>query len=210
MVAVGAPATDWANDGLFGDGYHLFGNGTAQYEEAVERYGDTDAIIDAFAEEYGVEPDEEDPEGSMKALLDAVPADASVTYITQDEETLETEEHPGTTKADLEAAVAEFLSTEEGYKTDVGEPDPANYGTWVPGIPVLVERGLDAIDAAPWLKGLILDGIVAGVGAVLGFVPQMLVPFCICLLFSVCTSFILLMYFDRSSSEHIEITRFKS
>lgn len=177
MVAVGTPATDWANDGLFGDGYHLFGNGAAQYEEAVERYGDTNAIIDAFAEEYGVEPDEEDPEGSLKTLLEAVPADASVTYITQDAETLETEEHPGTTKADLEAAVAEFLSTEEGYKPDVGEPDPANYGTWVPGIPVLVERGLDAIDAAPWMKGLILDGIVAGVGSVLGFVPQMLVLF---------------------------------
>ena len=177
MVAVGAPATDWANDGLFGEGWHLFGNGAAQYEAAVERYGDTDAIIDAFAETYGVEPDAESPEASMKALLDAVPEDASVTYITQDEETLETEEHPNTGKADLQAAVDEFLSTEEGYKPDVGAPDPAAYGTWVPGIPVLVEQGLDSINTAPWLKGLILDGIVAGVGAVLGFVPQMLVLF---------------------------------
>ena len=177
MVAVGAPATDWANDGLFGEGWHLFGNGAAQYEAAVERYGDTDAIIDAFAETYGVEPDAESPEASMKALLDAVPEDASVTYITQDEETLETEEHPNTGKADLQAAVEEFLSTEEGYKPDVGAPDPAAYGTWVPGIPVLVEQGLDSINTAPWLKGLILDGIVAGVGAVLGFVPQMLVLF---------------------------------
>ena len=177
MVAVGAPATDWANDGLFGDGFHLFRNGTAQYEEAAERYGDTDAIIEAFAEQYGVEIDEEEPEGSLKALLEAVPEDASVTYITQDEETLETEEHPETGKADLQAAVDEFLSTEEGYKTEAGAPDPAAYGTWVPGIPVLVERGLDAANAAPWLKGLILDGIIAGVGAVLGFVPQMLVLF---------------------------------
>ena len=177
MVAVGAPATDWANDGLFGEGWHLFGNGAAQYEAAVERYGDTDAIIDAFAETYGVEPDAESPEASMKALLDAVPEDASVTYITQDEETLETEEHPNTGKADLQAAVDEFLSTEEGYKPDLGAPDPAAYGTWVPGIPVLVEQGLDSINTAPWLKGLILDGIVAGVGAVLGFVPQMLVLF---------------------------------
>ena len=177
MVAVGAPATDWANDGLFGEGWHLFGNGAAQYEAAVERYGDTDAIIDAFAETYGMEPDAESPEASMKALLDAVPEDASVTYITQDEETLETEEHPNTGKADLQAAVDEFLSTEEGYKPDVGAPDPAAYGTWVPGIPVLVEQGLDSINTAPWLKGLILDGIVAGVGAVLGFVPQMLVLF---------------------------------
>ena len=177
MVAVGAPATDWANDGLFGDGYHLFGNGSAAYEAAVERYGDTDRIIAAFAEQYGVAIDGENAEGSLKALLEAVPEDASVTYITQDEETLETEEHPGTGKADLQAAVNEYLSTEAGYKPEPGAPDPAAYGTWVPGIPVLVERGLDAANTAPWLKGLILDGIVAGVGAVLGFVPQMLVLF---------------------------------
>ena len=177
MVAVGAPATDWANDGLFGDGYHLFGNGTAQYEEAAERYGDTDIIITTFAGEYGEGIDDEDPEAFLTALLAAVPDDAKVNYITQDEETLETEEHPDTGKADLEAAVAEYLSTEEGYKSDAGAPDPAAYGTWVPGIPALVESGLDSINTAPWLKGLILDGIVAGVGAVLGFVPQMLVLF---------------------------------
>ena len=177
MVGVGTPATDWANDGLFGDGYHLFGRGTAEYEAAAERYGDTDAILEAFAGEYGVELDEEDPEGSMKALLAAVPEDADVTYITQDEETLETEEHPDTDKTALEEAVGEYLSTEDGYKSDVGAPDPAAYGIWVPGIPALVESGLDAVNAAPWLKGLILDGIVAGVGAVLGFVPQMLVLF---------------------------------
>ena len=177
MVAVGTPATDWANDGLFGDGYHLFGNGAAQYDEAVERYGDTDAIIEAFAKEYEVEIDEDEPEESLKALLEAVPEDASVTYVTQDEETLETEEHPDTGKEDLQAAVDEYLSTEDGYKSEAGAPDPAAYGTWVPGIPVLVEQGLDAINAAPWLKGLILDGIVAGIGAVLGFLPQMLVLF---------------------------------
>ncbi len=177
MVAVGTPATDWANDGLFGDGYHLFGRGSAEYEEAAERYGDTDAIIEAFAEQYETEIDEEDPEGSLNALLAAVPEDASVTYITQDEETLETQEHPDTGRQELEAAVTEYLSTEEGYKSDIGAPDPAAYGTWVPGIPVLIESGLDKIGAADWLKGLILDGIVAGVGAVLGFVPQMLVLF---------------------------------
>ena len=177
MVAVGAPATDWANDGLFGDGYHLFGNGTAEYEEAMDRYGDTNAVIEAFAEEYGVEIDDESPEESLNALIAIVPDDADITYITQDDETLETEEHPGTGKAELEAAIAEFLSTEEGYKSDIGEPDPSAYGIWVPGIPVLIERGLNAVNAAPWLKGLILDGVVAGVGAVLGFVPQMLVLF---------------------------------
>ena len=177
MVAVGAPATDWANDGLFGDGFHLFGRGTAQYEEAQERYGDTDEILEAFSEQYGVEVSQEAPQESLTALLAAVPEDASITYITQDEETLETEEHPGTGKADLQAAIDAYLSTEAGFKSDIGAPDPAAYGTWVPGIPVLIENALDRVGAADWLKGLILDGIVAGVGAVLGFVPQMLVLF---------------------------------
>ena len=168
MVAVGTPATDWANDGLFGDGYFLFGNGRAAYDEAVENYGDTNAIVEAFAEKYSVEIDEEDREASMKALLAAVPADGTADYILQDEETLETETLTAE-RADLEDAAAKYIK---------GEPDPADgYGTWVPGIPVLVERGLDAVNAAPWLKGLILKGIVAGVGAVLGFVPQMLVLF---------------------------------
>ena len=168
MVAVGTPATDWANDGLFGDGYFLFGNGRAAYDEAAEEYGDTNAIVEAFAEKYGVEIDEEDPEASMIGLLAAVPADGAVDYIVQDEETLETETQSAE-RADLEEAAEKYIK---------GEPDPADgYGTWVPGIPVLVERGLDAINAADWLKGLILDGIVAGVGAVLGFVPQMLVLF---------------------------------
>ena len=168
MVAVGTPATDWANDGLFGDGYFLFGNGRAAYDEAAEEYGDTNAIVEAFAEKYGVEIDEEDPEASMTGLLAAVPADGAVDYIVQDEETLETETQSAE-RADLEEAAEKYIK---------GEPDPADgYGTWVPGIPVLVERGLDAINTADWLKGLILDGIVAGVGAVLGFVPQMLVLF---------------------------------
>ncbi len=168
MVAVGAPATDWANDGLFGDGYFLFGNGRAAFEEAVEEYGDTNAIVEAFAEKYEVELDEDDAEASMAALLAAVPGDATVEYIVQDEETLETETLSAE-RADLEEAAAKFIE---------GEPDPAEgFGAWVPGIPVLVEKGLDAMNAADWLKGLILDGIVAGVGAVLGFVPQMLVLF---------------------------------
>ena len=168
MVAVGTPATDWANDGLFGDGYFLFGNGRAAYDEAAEEYGNTNAIVEAFAEKYGVEIDEEDPEASMTALLAAVPADGAADYVVQDEETLETETQSAE-RTDLEEAAEKYIK---------GEPDPADgYGTWVPGIPVLVERGLDAINAADWLKGLILDGIVAGVGAVLGFVPQMLVLF---------------------------------
>ena len=187
MVTVGASATDWANDGLFGDGWHLFGNGTAQYEEAAEQYGDTDLILGAFADAYGDDSiaealdmesetyDDAAAKAALEQLDAAVPADASISYEVEDEETLATETVDGVTKADFEAAMAEFLNTD--YKEAYGAPDTSTYGIWVPGIPVLLGNALEAAGTAEWLSGLILDGIVAGVGAVLGFVPQMLVLF---------------------------------
>ena len=187
MVTVGSAATDWANDGLFGDGWHLFGIGSKQYEEAAKKYGDTDLIIDAFASEYGTEEiaealdmesedySEENAKAALEELVTLTPADANVTYEVQDEETLKVTKVPDTKKKDLENAVAQYLDTD--YKEAYGAPDTSTYGVWVPGIPVLVESGLEKAGAADWLSGLILDGIVAGVGAVLGFVPQMLVLF---------------------------------
>lgn len=187
MMTVGASATDWANDGLFGDGWHLFGIGTSAYEEAVEEYGDSDLIIDTFISEYGTDdiadaanPESEDyskesAEAALAELLSLTPDDATVVYAIEDEETLEITDHLNASRADLEAAVDAYLSTE--YKDSYGAPDTSAYGIWIPGIPVLIENGLTAVGAADWLKGLILDGIVAGVGAVLGFVPQMLVLF---------------------------------
>ena len=154
MVTVGASATDWANDGLFGDGWHLFGIGSAAYNEVAEEWGDAATIVDgydAYVEENGE------------------PADGVFTYTVEDEETLATEEETATV-ADYEEALATLEELGD-------EPDPADYGVWVPGIPVLIGNGLEAVSCADWLSGLILDGIVAGVGAVLGFVPQMLVLF---------------------------------
>ena len=186
MVTVGASATDWANDGLFGDGWHLFGIGSKQYAEAEETYGDTDLILDAYISEYGTDEtadaidieSEEFDEAAAKAALEAlaakVPADAKVTYTIVDEETLDEEEAEADKAAFLEA-VSNYLNTE--YKEGYGAPDTSTYGTWVPGIPVLIEGALDKANCAEWLKGLILDGIVGGVGAVIGFVPQMLVLF---------------------------------
>lgn len=153
MVAVGAPATDWANDGLFGEGFHLFGI-DGGYAEVAESYQESSLIVegyDAYVEEHGAAP------------VEAFP------YTMEDEETLEVTEATATLE-DYEAAVATLQTIGE-------EPDPADYGIFVPGIPSLVEAGLDAVNTADWLKGLILDGIIAGVGAVLGFVPQMLVLF---------------------------------
>lgn len=187
MVTVGSAATDWANDGLFGDGWHLLGIGTSQYEDAAKKYGDSDQIIEAFTAEYGndeiadaLDMESEDysesaAKSALEQLIALTPSDARVTYELEDEETLKITEVPNTKKADLETAVAAYLNTE--YKEAYGAPDTAAYGVWVPGIPVLVGNGLEAIGAAEWLSGLINDGIVAGVGAVLGFVPQMLVLF---------------------------------
>ena len=154
MVGVGAPATDWANDGLFGDGWHLFGIGSADYNEDADAYNEASLIVDgydAYVEKNGVAPTGDFP------------------YEVEDEETLEITEETASL-ADYEEAVATLDSYGE-------EPDPANYGVWVPGIPVLIGDLLEKANAAEWLSGLILDGIVAGVGAVLGFVPQMLVLF---------------------------------
>ena len=154
MVTVGASATDWANDGLFGDGWHLFGIGSAAYNEVAEEYGEAAAIVDGY--EVYVEENGE-------------PADGKFTYEIEDEETLAVSEETATLE-DYEAAKATLQEIGE-------EPDPADYGVWVPGVPALIESALDKGNCAEWLRGLILDGIVAGVGAVLGFVPQMLVLF---------------------------------
>ena len=154
MVGVGAPATDWANDGLFGDGWHLLGI-DGGYGKLAEEYGEASLIVDgydAYIEENG-----------------SLAADGTFTYEVEDEETLAVSTETAT-MADYEKARATIERIGE-------EPDPADYGIWVPGIPVLVGNALERAGTADWLSGLILDGIVAGVGAVLGFVPQMLVLF---------------------------------
>ena len=186
MVTFGASATDFTNDGIFGDGWHLFGNGTNEYEEASEEYGDSDLIIEAFNNEYGNDDisysvdlenedyDETKAKSALDELYSLVDDNASVTYTVEDEETLATEDFKAS-KDDLKEAIDNYLNTE--YKEGYGAPDTSTYGIWVPGVPVLIENLLDKINCADWLKGLILDGIVAGAGAVLGFVPQMLVLF---------------------------------
>ena len=154
MVTIGTAATDWANDGLFGDGWHLFGIGSAAYTEAAEEYGDAALIVDAY--DAYVEENGSEPTGDFIVEIE----DEETLAITGETASLE----------DYQAA----LATVESYGE---EPDPADYGVWVPGIPVLIGNLLEKANAAEWLSGLILDGIVAGVGAVLGFVPQMLVLF---------------------------------
>ena len=182
MGTVGAWATDWANDDLFGDGWHLFAIGSGAYNEDAEAYGSAAGLIAGYAEDQGLEDvldalDAEsesfDPEAAVaavNAMASSVDESYEFTYGVEDEETLEIVDETATG-----ADVVESAAVLASFHCE--EPDPANYGVWVPGIPVLIESGLNAVGCADWLQALILDGIVAGVGAVLGFVPQMLVLF---------------------------------
>ena len=186
MVAVGAPATDWANDGVFGDGWHLLGIGSKAYNETNDEYTAAIQAVDAF---LGTEIDPEAEDFDAQALLSDMksfqPTSDTATVDVEDEETLAINTMTAYYDALPEGAdkmddvvqmtyvdAVKYL-TENGFDA----PDPADYGVWVPGIPVLVSNGLESAGAADWLSGLINDGIVAGVGAVLGFVPQMLVLF---------------------------------
>ena len=186
MVAVGAPATDWANDGLFGDGWHLLGIGSKEYNTVNDDYTAAIQAVDAF---LGTEIDPEAEDFDAQALLAQMQSfqasSSTATVDVEDEETLAINTMTAYYDALPEGAdkmddvvqmtfvdAVKYL-TENGFDA----PDPADYGVWVPGIPVLVSNGLESAGAADWLSGLINDGIVAGVGAVLGFVPQMLVLF---------------------------------
>ncbi|MBS5477491.1 MAG: ferrous iron transporter B, partial [Coriobacteriia bacterium] len=215
VSTVGTIGTDWANDGLFGDGWHLFGIGTSDYEDAVEESGwgedfqDWDSQISAYVaagvdagvdgaeavqeqldSDEGIDPESED----FQTFLAAAQADgltATADLHDADGNTLDTEgnaipeEQGADGTAQLQLAEGEQVATVDvdaaQFETAVNspEPDPADYGVWVPGVPVLVSGGLDAISVPEdsWVRSLILDGIVAGVGAILGFVPQMIVLF---------------------------------
>lgn len=166
VSTVGTFATDWANDGVFGDGWFL-GPGADEYAEVVEGYETATESIDAFNE--AAEAEGLDPE-SDNFLFEAEQAGIVGTYEAYDDETGENEV--------VEVDPATYEESLDLVAAAGGEaPDPTQYGLWVPGIPVLIGDALASIEAADWLTALILDGIVAGVGAVLGFIPQMLVLF---------------------------------
>ena len=185
MVAVGAPATDWANDGLFGDGWHLLGIGSSAYNDAADEYTAASEAVSGYYE-LDTEAEDFDADAALAEMKAVTKTSDSTTIEVEDEETLALNEMTVyydaiPDGADEEATVGMTYVDAVSYFEENGfdEPDPADYGVWVPGVPVLIENGLDAagVPEDGWLHGLILDGIVAGVGAVLGFVPQMLVLF---------------------------------
>ena len=165
VSTVGTFVTDWTNDGLFGDGFHLFGIGTGAYEDAMTEY----ALENVWTDD-------------VKSLVDAAVA-ADVIGADDIQDAINDEDFGA-----FDEAYASYADSLEeagfGISDIVDEaleadevPASEDFGVWVPGVPVLVENLLVAVNCADWLQGLILDGIVGGVGAVLGFVPQMLVLF---------------------------------
>ena len=183
MVGVGAPATDWANDGLFGDGWHLFGMGTSEYTEVADDYTAASEAISAYYD-LDTEADDFNPDAALAEMKAVQPDSDTATIEVEDEETLAQNEMtvyydavPDDADEDTTVGMSYLDAVSYFEENGFDEPDPADYGVWVPGIPVLVGNALEAAGAADWLSGLINDGIVAGVGAVLGFVPQMLVLF---------------------------------
>ena len=183
MVTVGAAATDWANDGLFGDGWRLFGMGSSEYTEAADNYTAASEAVNAFTG-IDIAAEDFDDAAALSEMRAAAPAAPSAVIAVEDEETLAMSDMTVyydaiPAGADEETTVPMTYLGAVSYFEENGfdEPDPAAYGVWVPGIPVLIGGALESLGTADWLNGLILDGIVAGVGAVLGFVPQMLVLF---------------------------------
>ena len=166
VSTVGTFATDWANDGVFGDGWFL-GAGGDEYAEVVDEFDGASESVAAFDEAAIAEG--LDPE-SDTFLFEAEQAGIVGSYEAYDDETGENEL--------VEVDAAAYEEAKDIIAASGGEaPDPTEYGIWVPGLPVIIGDALASIDAADWLTALILDGIVAGVGAVLGFIPQMLVLF---------------------------------
>lgn len=165
VTTVGSWATDWTNDGLFGEGFHIFGIGTGEYEDDMTEYYKNNI----WTEEVIAQVDAAATAGVVGAedLQGAI----------EDEDFGAFEEAYGSYADSLAEEGFDISETVDGALEAEDCPDTSTYKGWVPGVPVLVERGLDAVNCVGWLKSLILDGIVAGVGAVLGFVPQMLVLF---------------------------------
>ena len=162
-TTVGTFVTDWMNDGVFGDGWHL--TGQSQYDDAMND----------FAAEYIWTQDVVDTVNAA-AADDAVGAKELQSAMTDGD------------YAAFEEAYASYRDSlaKDGYDisyavndalTSQNVPQPLDYGIYVPGIPTITEHALDSINCADWLKSLVVDGIIGGVGAVLGFVPQMLVLF---------------------------------
>ena len=202
----GGVVTDWANDGISGDGWlytggEAFDEATAEYEDAqaqitayVENIlgedevsglpsDDSQEVLDALALAEPEAPEDATDADAMAEYEDAVAEydDAQATIAAFDEEaqakhavaTMEVEGDDG----EVEEQAITFADYQAALEVEEPDPSDGSWGLWIPGLGAIIGNALEAADVAPWLQSLVMDGIVAGVGAVIGFIPQMVILF---------------------------------
>ena len=202
----GGVVTDWANDGISGDGWlytggEAFDEATAEYEDAqaqitayVENIlgedevsglpsDDSQEVLDALALAEPEAPEDATDADAMAEYKDAVAEydDAQATIAAFDEEaqakhavaTMEVEGDDG----EVEEQAITFADYQAALEVEEPDPSDGSWGLWIPGLGAIIGNALEAADVAPWLQSLVMDGIVAGVGAVIGFIPQMVILF---------------------------------
>ena len=202
----GGVVTDWANDGISGDGWlytggEAFDEATAEYEDAqaqitayVENIlgedevsglpsDDAQEVLDALALAEPEAPEDATDADAMAEYKDAVAEydDAQATIAAFDEEaqanhavaTMEVEGDDG----EVEEQAITFADYQAALEVEEPDPSDGSWGLWIPGLGAIIGNALEAADVAPWLQSLVMDGIVAGVGAVIGFIPQMVILF---------------------------------
>ena len=202
----GGVVTDWANDGISGDGWlytggEAFDEATAEYEDAqaqitayVENIlgedevsglpsDDAQEVLDALALAEPEAPEDATDADAMAEYQDAVAEydDAQATIAAFDEEaqanhavaTMEVEGDDG----EVEEQAITFADYQAALEVEEPDPSDGSWGLWIPGLGAIIGNALEAADVAPWLQSLVMDGIVAGVGAVIGFIPQMVILF---------------------------------
>ena len=191
ISTVGTAGTDWVNDNLFSDGFFVNSAGQEQYEADAEEfadnhYGDQISGFIAAAEDDGIVTEDgatevsdavdalaEDPEDAdSEAIVDGFVASAADVTA---KDVVITDEDGNDTEDTIPAVTADdFLAAVDAQSE---EPDPADYDGYVPSIPGAVEGWLDDAGASDAVKSLVIDGVIGGVGSVLGFIPQMFVLF---------------------------------
>lgn len=202
----GGVVTDWANDGISGDGWLYTGN--AAFDEATEEYEDAHSQVVAYVENIlGEDEESELPSDESQEVLDALAAeepealedDADEDAVAEYEDAMAEYEEAQAIVADFDeqAQASHAVATMEVEDEDgnveeqsitfadyqkaleVEEPDPSDgtWGLWIPGLGAIIADAMEAADVAPWLQSLVNDGIVSGVGAVIGFIPQMVILF---------------------------------
>ncbi|WP_417300487.1 ferrous iron transporter B [Ellagibacter isourolithinifaciens] len=202
----GGVVTDWANDGISGDGWlytggEAFDEATAEYEDAqaqitayVENIlgedevsglpsDDAQEVLDALALAEPEAPEDATDVDAMAEYEDAVAEydDAQATIAAFDEEaqakhavaTMEVEGDDG----EVEEQAITFADYQAALEVEEPDPSDGSWGLWIPGLGAIIGNALETADVAPWLQSLVMDGIVAGVGAVIGFIPQMVILF---------------------------------